>query len=63
MPLSMAEVLADHWPDFARRHRTKLVTAHYRAVRAVLDCRTRALGGRVFHCEHCQTRHFAYLNR
>ena len=60
MPLSMAEVLADHWPDFARRHSTKLVTAHYRAVRAVLNCRTSALGGRVFHCEHCQTRHFAY---
>jgi len=60
MPLSMAEVLADHWPDFARRYSTKLVTAHYRAVRAVLQCRTRALGGRVFLCKPCKKRHFAY---
>jgi hypothetical protein len=58
--LSLAEVLADHWPDFARRHASQLVTAHYRAVRAVLECRTPARGGHVYRCECCEKNHFAY---
>lgn len=60
MPLPLAEVLADHLPDFARRHRNRLVTAHYRAVRAVLECRTPAKGGHVYRCPSCQKNHFAY---
>ena len=60
MPLALAEVLADHWPGFARRHTSRLATAHHRAVRAVLECRTPALGGHVYRCTHCQKNHFAY---
>ena len=32
MPLTLAEVLRDHWPGFARRHRTRLAAAHYRSM-------------------------------
>ena len=60
MPLSLEEVLREHWPDYARRNRARLVTAHYRAVRAVLQCRTSALGGNLYKCEHCHTKHYAY---
>lgn len=60
MPLPLAEVLADHWPDYARRNASRLVTAHYRAVEAVLRCRTPAMGGHVFRCAHCQSNHYAY---
>lgn len=60
MPLALAEVLADHWPDFARRNASRLVTAHYRAVRAVLECRTEAMGGHLYRCEHCGKNHYAY---
>ena len=60
MPLLLAEVLADHWPDFARRHASRLVTAHYGAVEAVLRCRTPAMGGHVYRCDCCKKNHFAY---
>lgn len=60
MPLPLAEVLADHWPDYARRHASRLATAHHRAVRAVLDCRTPAMGGMLYRCNHCEKNHFAY---
>jgi hypothetical protein len=60
VPLALAEVLADHWPDYARRNRSRLVTAHYRAVRAVRQCRTRALGGHLYRCTPCKLDHFAY---
>ena len=60
MPLSLSEILAEHWADYARAHRTHLCAAHYRAVRHVLACRTPALGGRLYKCEDCAKPHFAY---
>ena len=50
MPLTLEEVLRDHWPGIARTHPARLATAHYRAVRAVLSCRTPELGGHVWRC-------------
>jgi hypothetical protein len=50
MPLELEEVLRDHWPDFVRRHATRLAAAHHRAARAVMSCRTPELGGQVWQC-------------
>lgn len=60
MSLTLAEVLAEHWADYARKHRHALCAAHYRAVRSVLACRTPVLGGRLYRCESCHKNHFAY---
>lgn len=60
MPLSLAEVLRDHWPDFVRCHSTRLAAAHYRAARAVLNCRTPELGGHVWRCP-CHHHHTHYV--
>lgn len=60
MSLTLADVLAEHWPSYARRHREHLCGAHYRAVRSVLTCRTPVLGGRLYRCGDCYQKHFAY---
>ena len=60
MSLTLTDVLEKHWPDYARRHRPQLCSAHYRAIRAVLSCRTPDLGGRLYQCEGCHKKHFAY---
>lgn len=60
MSLDLADVLAEHWADYARVHRKHLCTAHYRAVQRVLACRTSALGGRLYRCDDCSKPHFAY---
>jgi hypothetical protein len=60
MSLELAEVLRDHWPDFARRHATRLAAAHHRAVRAVMACRTPALGGQLWSCS-CRHHHPHYV--
>lgn len=60
MSLALAEILAEHWETYAQAHRTQLCAAHYRAVRRVLTCRTPALGGRLYRCDGCAKRHFAY---
>lgn len=61
MPLSLKEVLSDHWRDFARRHVRRLANAHYRAVRAVRACRTPVLGGHLWKCPCCpDSKHYVY---
>ena len=60
MALTLADLLRDHWPGYARAHRSHLVAAHYWAVRSVLACRTPELGGRLYHCGDCNKSHFAY---
>lgn len=59
MPLRLAEILADHWDSYAQKNSTRLTSAHYRAVRAVLSCRTPAMGGRVYTCG-CGKIHYSY---
>lgn len=60
MSLTLADVLAEHWADYARKQRHTLCAAHYRAVRSVLACRTPVLGGRLYRCGDCHEKHFAY---
>lgn len=60
MTLPLADVLRDHWPDFVRCHPARLAAAHHRAARAVLDCRTPALGGHAWRCGCCRSVHYAY---
>jgi len=58
--LNLAEVLREHWPGYARAHASRLAAPHYRAVRCVLACRTPAMGGRLYRCNHCRKPHYAY---
>ncbi|MEM9267926.1 MAG: transposase [Pseudomonadota bacterium] len=60
MALTLADVLREHWPGYARAHRSALAAAHYRAVRCVLACRSPAMGGRLYRCKACRKTHFAY---
>lgn len=60
MSLSLAEVLREHWESYALEHRAHLASAHYRAVRRVLACRTPELGGRRYRCDDCGKYHYAY---
>jgi hypothetical protein len=49
--LELADILRAHAPDYADHH--PLTGAHVRAIRAIVACRTPALGGQVYHCPAC----------
>lgn len=51
MAITLAEVLQHFGPGYLRRHR--LSTAMARAWRAIVSCRTPALGGERFRCDGC----------
>jgi hypothetical protein len=58
--LHLADLLGEHWENYAQAHRHQLTNDHYRAVRRVLTCRTVALGGRLYECHGCKTKQYAY---
>ena len=58
--LSLAEVLLRHWPEYERQFGAQILPSHRRAVRAILTCRTRALGGEVYRCADCRRDYFVY---
>lgn len=60
MALHLADLLGEHWENYAQSHRHQLNADHYRAVRRVLACRTPALGGRLYECNGCQSKQYAY---
>ena len=57
--ISLAEVLRRHWPAYEQKFGVRLLPSHRRAVKAILSCRTPALGGQLFRCE-CGKEHYAY---
>jgi len=58
--LELAEVLRRHWPEYERHFGERIPAAHRRALRALLQCRTPALGGQLFRCAPCQQAQFVY---
>ena len=62
MALALAEILREHWHDYAAAHRSRLTGDHYRAVRHTLACRTPELGGHLYQCTNkiCGQKHYAY---
>jgi hypothetical protein len=57
--IPLAEVLRRHWPAYERAFGLRLLPSHRRAVRAILSCRTPALGGHLYGCD-CGRREYAY---
>ena len=60
--MRFADLLCEHWPEYVARAggAAQVPYAHWRAVEAVLSCRTPRLGGHVYTCVDCNREHFAY---
>ena len=60
--MTLADLLRQHWPEYVARAggAGKIPSPHWRAVEAVLSCRTPRLGGHIHRCTDCGTDHYAY---
>ena len=60
--MTFADLLREHWPQYVASAggAAKIPAAHWRAVEAVLSCRTPRLGGHMYACGDCNSEHFAY---
>lgn len=55
-----ADILRRHWPAYQQRWGSKLLASHRRAVAAILQCRTPALGGELYRCAPCERARYVY---
>lgn len=56
------EISAERWSEYVARAGPagKIPASHWRAVEAVLSCRTSRLGGHAHRCADCGGEHYAY---
>jgi hypothetical protein len=61
--IEIAEVFRRFAADYLAAHGASMLPSHRHAIQDILDCRTAALGGQVWHCEACNTEVFSYHSR
>ena len=58
--IEVADVFRRFAADYVSMHGASMLPSHRRAIEDILDCRTAALGGQVWHCEACNTEVFSH---
>lgn len=65
-PLEVADIVRTYGTAFVKQHRRWLTALHLKVLRAIVACRTAALGGHIEQCDTCGQRAISYnscLNR
>jgi len=65
-PLEVADIVRTYGAAFVQQHRRWLTRMHLKVLRAIVACRTAALGGHIEQCDSCGQRAISYnscLNR
>lgn len=60
MGVELAEIFRQYGPAYRQRYADRLLPSHRRAMRAIEQCRTEALGGQVYHCAQCDQVQYRY---
>ena len=58
--IEVADVFRRFAPDYLAAHGASMLPSHQRAITDILACRTEALGGHLWRCDHCSAERFAY---
>jgi len=56
----VADIFRLHGQEYLDAFGPAMLPSHRRAIQDILDCRTEALGGQVYHCDHCGREHYVY---
>lgn len=60
MGLELADLFRQYGPAYRARNGGRLLPSHRRAMRAIEQCRTAALGGQVYTCPQCDQTQYRY---
>jgi len=58
--LELAAIFRQYGPAYRQKYRDRLLPSHRRAMRAIEQCRTAALGGQVYTCAPCDQVQYRY---
>jgi hypothetical protein len=56
--VEIADILRRHGPAYLAKYGDRMLPSHKKAIKAILQCRSEALGGHVYYCEKCE--HYSY---
>ena len=57
---TLAEIVRQHGAAYRQKFGDRLLPSHKRVLRDVVQCRTAAFGGHVYHCAACDETHYQY---
>ena len=60
MAVELADILRRYGPAYRQKYASRMPASHLKAMRAIEQCRTEALGGHVYTCEACATTRYSY---
>jgi hypothetical protein len=58
--IEVADIFRRYGPQYRARFGERMLPSHRRAMRAIEDCRTEALGGQVYYCDQCEEAVYSY---
>ena len=58
--MELADIVKAHGADYLRSHGDRMLPSHKRALSAIEQCRTAAMGGHLAECEECGHQHYSY---
>ena len=60
MGLELAEIFRRYGTAYDQQHTGQISTQQRKAMRAIVRCRTEALGGHIYQCQHCEESRYSY---
>jgi hypothetical protein len=58
--LELADLFHRYGPAYRQKYASRMPVTHLRAMRAIEQCRTEALGGQVYRCPNCEQVQYSY---
>jgi hypothetical protein len=58
--LELADIFNQYGPAYRQKYASRLLPSHRRAMRAIEQCRTPALGGQAYSCPQCHQTQYSY---
>jgi hypothetical protein len=58
--IELAEILRQHGPAYREKFKGRIPASHLKAMAAIEQCRTEALGGHIYICDECGASRYSY---
>lgn len=58
--LLVQDIFAQYGPLYLSKYEHNMPPMHKKALRAIMNCRTKKLGGEVYYCDKCNQYHYSY---
>ena len=58
--IELAEIFRRYGPQYRQQYGDRMPSSHLEAMKAIEACRTEALGGHIYFCDHCEETQYSY---